>query len=61
MNELYQRHQLPTDFVYTAKLLFGLFDLASKSYFEGGSRLLVIHSGGLQGNRSLSPGTLTFL
>lgn len=61
MNDLYTRHQLPTDFVYTGKLLFGLFHLASKGYFGGGSRILVIHSGGLQGNRSLPPGTLTFL
>jgi 1-aminocyclopropane-1-carboxylate deaminase len=61
MNELYTQHCLPTDFVYTAKLLFGVYDLAARGYFEAGSRLLVIHSGGLQGNRSLPAGTLTFL
>lgn len=33
MNELYQLHQLPTDFVYTAKLLYGVLDLAAKDYF----------------------------
>jgi 1-aminocyclopropane-1-carboxylate deaminase len=61
MNELYKRHQLPTDFVYTAKLLFGIYDLAAKGYFAPGSGILIIHSGGLQGNRSLPEGTLTFL
>ncbi|RYD88150.1 MAG: 1-aminocyclopropane-1-carboxylate deaminase, partial [Sphingobacteriales bacterium] len=29
-------------------------------YFPMGSRLLLLHSGGLQGNRSLPAGTLIF-
>jgi D-cysteine desulfhydrase len=61
MNAIYQQHRLPTDFVYTGKLLFGVIDLLQKDYFKSGSRILVIHSGGLQGNRSLTTGTLTFL
>jgi 1-aminocyclopropane-1-carboxylate deaminase/D-cysteine desulfhydrase-like pyridoxal-dependent ACC family enzyme len=60
MNCLYVKYDLPSDFVYTAKLFYGAFDLISKDYFQGGDRLLVIHSGGLQGNRSLPPGTLLF-
>jgi 1-aminocyclopropane-1-carboxylate deaminase len=61
MNTIYQKHDLPTDFVYTGKLLFGLMQLVQTNYFQPGSRILVIHSGGLQGNRSLPEGTLTFL
>jgi len=61
MNSIYQDHELPTDFVYTGKLLFGIMQLVQTSYFEPGSRILIVHSGGLQGNRSLPPGTLTFL
>lgn len=60
MNALFQQSQLPTDLVYTAKLLYGLMDLLNKNYFSANSRLLVIHSGGLQGNRSLPAGTLCF-
>jgi D-cysteine desulfhydrase len=60
MNELFMAHQLPTDFVYTGKLLYGINDLIYKDYFPPNSRLLAIHSGGLQGNRSLPPGTLLF-
>lgn len=60
MNEWYQRTGIPSDFVYTAKLFFAVQDLVEKKYFPGGSRLLVIHSGGLQGNRSLDKGTLIF-
>ena len=31
-----------------------------KNYFKKGSKILVIHSGGLQGNRSLPFGTLLY-
>ena len=61
MNDLYDQHHLPTDFVYTGKLLFGIMHVVSTGYSPAGSRILVIHSGGLQGNRSLPDGTLTFL
>ena len=61
MNSIYQKHELPTDFVYTGKLLFGLMHLVQNDHFQPGSRLLMVHSGGLQGNRSLPAGTLTFL
>lgn len=60
MNRLYEQYQLPTDLVYTGKLFYGLSDLVEKNYFPANSRLLVIHSGGLQGNRSLAPGILRF-
>ena len=61
MNAMYEKHQLPTDFVYTGKLLFGIMDRVKTGYFKNGSRILIVHSGGLQGNRSLPAGTLTFL
>ena len=60
MNELYRQHALPTDFVYTAKLMYGVFDLIEKDYFKAGSRVVCIHSGGLQGNDSLPAGHLIF-
>jgi hypothetical protein len=31
-----------------------------RGFFPARSRLLIIHSGGLQGNRSLRPGRLNF-
>jgi 1-aminocyclopropane-1-carboxylate deaminase len=61
MNSIYQQHELPTDFVYTGKLLFGVMHLVQTNYFQPGSRILLVHSGGLQGNRSLPAGTLTYL
>jgi 1-aminocyclopropane-1-carboxylate deaminase/D-cysteine desulfhydrase-like pyridoxal-dependent ACC family enzyme len=60
MNQVYDRSGIPTDFVYTAKLFYALVDLARSNYFPPGSRILILHSGGLQGNRSLPAGRLHF-
>lgn len=60
MNEWHHQTSIPSDFVYTGKLFFATNDLIEKKYFSSESRLLIIHSGGLQGNRSLPNGTLIF-
>jgi 1-aminocyclopropane-1-carboxylate deaminase len=60
MNDLYIRTGIPTDIVYTGKLCFAINELARKNYFPPGSKILLIHSGGLQGNRSLQKGSLIF-
>jgi 1-aminocyclopropane-1-carboxylate deaminase len=60
MNEFYQQTGIPSDFVYTGKLFYAVSDLIQKGLFEKGSRLLLIHSGGLQGNVSLGNRTLIF-
>ena len=60
MNKTWLAHQLPLDFVYTAKALFAIYDLINKNFFEPGRRILFIHSGGLQGNRSLPAATLCY-
>lgn len=60
MNDWWSRHQVPSDFVYTAKLFKATQDLIKMDYFDAGSKLLLIHSGGLQGNRSLQKNQLLF-
>ena len=35
--------------VYTAKMLYGIYDLAQKGYFPQGSTVVAVHTGGLQG------------
>lgn len=60
MKDVWQRHQLPTDIVYTSKLLYATFDLIEKNYFNINSKLMIIHSGGLQGNLSLPLNSLPF-
>lgn len=60
MNEFFVNEQIPTDFIYTGKLFYAVSDLISNNFFSPHSKLLVIHTGGLQGNRSLPAGTLVF-
>ena len=60
MNDFYYHQSIPLDFVYTGKMMFGIYDLIRKNHFPGGSKLLAIHTGGLQGNNSLEKGTLIF-
>ena len=60
MNEQWLQSHIPTDIVYTGKLLFGITQLMNENYFGTNASILVIHSGGIQGNRSLSTGQLIF-
>lgn len=60
MNTFYHTSNVPLDFVYTAKMMYGIFDLAGKDFFPPHSGILAVHSGGLQGNRSLAAGVLVF-
>jgi 1-aminocyclopropane-1-carboxylate deaminase/D-cysteine desulfhydrase-like pyridoxal-dependent ACC family enzyme len=60
MNRFYRETGIPSDIVYTGKLFYALEQGLSQSLFPARSRLLVIHSGGLQGNQSLPPGKLDF-
>ncbi len=60
MNQIYTETGIPTDFVYTAKLFFAIYKLTTENIFPPGSCLLVLHTGGLQGNLSLTSGQLQF-
>lgn len=42
---------IPLDPVYTLKLFWGIDSLARQGYWPPGSRIVAIHSGGLQGRR----------
>ncbi len=60
MKDTWLKEKLPTDIVYTSKLLFAVKDLISKHYFTTGTKLLLIHSGGLQGNMALPDNCLPY-
>ena len=49
INSFYQQYGIPLDPIYTGKMLFGIFDLIEKNKWEWGQKILIIHSGGLQG------------
>ncbi len=53
MREFESRNGLLLDPVYTAKMMFALVAMAREGEFAPGSRLLVLHTGGLQGRRGV--------
>jgi len=54
IDEFYKKHNIQLEPVYTGKVFYGLYDLIKQDYFEPDSRILAIHTGGLQGLRGFS-------
>ena len=46
--------KIPIEPIYTGKMLFGIYDLASNGFFKEGSHIVAIHTGGLQGLRGFA-------
>ena len=44
-----QQYQIPLEQVYTAKMLYGVFQWIEQANFKANQRILLIHTGGLQG------------
>ncbi|CAL2075114.1 1-aminocyclopropane-1-carboxylate deaminase [Tenacibaculum sp. 190524A02b] len=49
INQFKKETKIPLDPIYTGKMLFGIIDMVSKNSFPEGSKILAIHTGGLQG------------
>ncbi|AMC11835.1 1-aminocyclopropane-1-carboxylate deaminase [Lutibacter profundi] len=49
INKFKNETLIPLDPVYTGKMMFGIVDLIKKNYFKQGTKILAIHTGGLQG------------
>ena len=49
-----KENNIQLDPVYTGKMMFGIFDLLKKGYFKKGSKILAIHTGGLQGIKGMN-------
>lgn len=49
INRFYRETGIPLDPIYTSKMMYGLVDMANNNAFEPGTRVLAIHTGGLQG------------
>lgn len=54
MNSFYQQYKIPLDPIYTGKLLFGIFDLIKQNKWQWGKKILIIHTGGLQGVKGMN-------
>ena len=49
MSDFEQQYRIPLEQIYTGKMFYGIFDLISKGYFKENAKILILHSGGLQG------------
>lgn len=49
LNDFYKKTNIPLDPIYTGKMIYGLFDLIEKDFFAPKTKILAIHTGGLQG------------
>lgn len=45
------RHHIPLDYIYTNKLFYAVMELMATRKIKKDSKILIIHSGGLQGNK----------
>ncbi|MBS1506906.1 MAG: 1-aminocyclopropane-1-carboxylate deaminase/D-cysteine desulfhydrase [Bacteroidetes bacterium] len=48
IERMQEKHSIRLDFVYTGKLLAGIYDLIEKGFYKKGSRILMLHTGGLR-------------
>lgn len=49
INRFNQDHTILLDPVYTGKMMYGICNLIRSGYFKKGSKILAIHTGGIQG------------
>ncbi|MGO4921351.1 1-aminocyclopropane-1-carboxylate deaminase/D-cysteine desulfhydrase [Maribacter spongiicola] len=49
INEFKEKTGIPLDPIYTGKMIFGLFDMLKRDTFAPRTKILAIHTGGLQG------------
>lgn len=54
INTFYKDTQVPLDPIYTGKMIFGIYQLFQRNYFSRDKKMLVIHTGGLQGIRGVN-------
>ncbi|HEY6143437.1 MAG TPA: pyridoxal-phosphate dependent enzyme [Flavobacterium sp.] len=54
INQFYVDTKIPLDPIYTGKMVFGVMDLIQKKYFPENSKILLIHTGGIQGIQGMN-------
>jgi 1-aminocyclopropane-1-carboxylate deaminase len=46
-----KKNNVSLDYIYTGKMMFGLYNMIQNGYFKSGQTIVAIHTGGLQGNK----------
>jgi 1-aminocyclopropane-1-carboxylate deaminase len=54
INNSFATNKIPLDPIYTGKMAFGVIDLIQKKYFPKNAKILMIHTGGLQGIQGMN-------
>jgi 1-aminocyclopropane-1-carboxylate deaminase len=54
INQFYNKNKIPLDPIYTGKMVFGVIDMIEKGYFPAQSKILLIHTGGIQGIKGMN-------
>jgi 1-aminocyclopropane-1-carboxylate deaminase len=54
INEFFTKYKIPLAPIYTSKMVFGVLDKIEEGYFPVGSKILMIHTGGLQGIQGMN-------
>ena len=54
INDFKAKTEIPLDPIYTGKMVFGVINLIHKNYFPEESKILMIHTGGLQGIQGMN-------
>ena len=49
INTFKEEYHIPLDPIYTGKLFYGVFKLIKEDFFKPGEKIILLHSGGLQG------------
>jgi len=54
INRFYNENKILLDPIYTGKMVFGVMDMIEKNYFPVQSKILLIHTGGIQGIQGMN-------
>lgn len=54
INTFQHDYNIPLDPIYTGKMLYGIFEMIQAGYFPKNTRILAVHTGGLQGVESMN-------
>lgn len=49
INQFFRENKIPLDPIYTGKMVFGVMNMIATNYFPSKSKILLIHTGGIQG------------
>ncbi|WP_394853509.1 1-aminocyclopropane-1-carboxylate deaminase/D-cysteine desulfhydrase [Flavobacterium capsici] len=54
INDFNEKYKVPLDPIYTGKMVYGVLDLIKNDFFPKNSKILLIHTGGLQGIKGMN-------